>query len=83
MTFPFPFIVLAGPSREVFLQPPDLERMHEAVVEMQFPIRSRFAHEHGWSQEVKVYFRRWALMHTMLVSPRPAPTPPVELSLRW
>lgn len=30
---------LAGPSREVFLQPPDLERMHEAVVEMQFPIR--------------------------------------------
>ena len=34
---------LAGPSREVFLQPPDLERMHEAVVEMQFPIRSRFA----------------------------------------
>lgn len=31
---------LAGPSREVFLQPPDLERMHEAVVEMQFPIKS-------------------------------------------
>jgi DNA-binding transcriptional MerR regulator len=31
---------LAGPSREVFLQPPDLDRMHEAVVEMQFPIRS-------------------------------------------
>ena len=30
---------LAGPSREVFLQPPDLERMHEAVVEMQFPVR--------------------------------------------
>ena len=30
---------LAGPSREVFLQPPDLERMHEAVVEMQFPIQ--------------------------------------------
>jgi DNA-binding transcriptional MerR regulator len=29
---------LAGPSREVFLQPPDLDRMHEAVVEMQFPI---------------------------------------------
>jgi DNA-binding transcriptional MerR regulator len=31
---------LAGPSREVFLQPPDPDRMHEAVVEMQFPIRS-------------------------------------------
>lgn len=29
---------LAGPSREVFLQPPNLERMHEAVVEMQFPV---------------------------------------------
>lgn len=29
---------LAGPGREMFLQPPDLERMHEAVVEMQFPI---------------------------------------------
>ena len=34
---------LAGPSREVFLQPPDLERMHAAVVEMQFPIRHRSA----------------------------------------
>jgi hypothetical protein len=33
--------MLAGPSREVFLQPPDLDRMHEAVVEMQFPIRPR------------------------------------------
>jgi DNA-binding transcriptional MerR regulator len=32
---------LAGPSREAFLQLPDLERMQEAVVEMQFPIRSR------------------------------------------
>src|SRR5262245_11096537 len=32
---------LAGPSREVFLQTPDPERMHEAVVEMQFPIQSR------------------------------------------
>ena len=31
---------LAGPSREVFLQPPDLDRMHEAVVEMQFPIQA-------------------------------------------
>ncbi len=30
---------LAGPSREVFLQPPNLDRMHEAVVEMQFPIQ--------------------------------------------
>ena len=31
---------LAGPSREVFLQPPDPERMHESVVEMQYPIAS-------------------------------------------
>ena len=31
---------LAGPSREVFLHPPDLDRMHEAVLEMQFPIQS-------------------------------------------
>lgn len=30
--------VLAGPSREVFLQPPNLERLHETVVEMQFPV---------------------------------------------
>ena len=30
---------LAGPSREVFLQPPDPERMHESVVEMQFAIQ--------------------------------------------
>lgn len=30
---------LAGPSREVFLQPPDPTRMHEAVVEMQYPVR--------------------------------------------
>jgi len=29
---------LAGPSREVFLKPPNPERMHESVVEMQFPI---------------------------------------------
>jgi DNA-binding transcriptional MerR regulator len=29
---------LAGPSREVFLQPPVLERMDQSVVEMQFPI---------------------------------------------
>jgi DNA-binding transcriptional MerR regulator len=29
---------LAGPGREVFLKPPDPERMHEAVVEMQFAI---------------------------------------------
>jgi hypothetical protein len=31
--------VLAGPSREVFVQPPDLSRMHESVVEMQFAIQ--------------------------------------------
>ncbi|MEQ1515308.1 MAG: MerR family transcriptional regulator [Usitatibacteraceae bacterium] len=30
---------LAGASREMFLQMPDRERMHEAVVEMQFPLR--------------------------------------------
>lgn len=30
---------LDGPSREVFLQRPDPERMHEAAVEMQFPVR--------------------------------------------
>lgn len=29
---------LSGPSREVFLQPPRAERMHESVVEMQFPV---------------------------------------------
>jgi DNA-binding transcriptional MerR regulator len=29
---------LAGPSREVFLQPPRVDRMEDAVVEMQFPI---------------------------------------------
>jgi DNA-binding transcriptional MerR regulator len=29
---------LDGPSREVFLQPPDPARMHESVVEMQFPV---------------------------------------------
>lgn len=29
---------LAGPGREVFLRPPHAERMHEAIVEMQFPI---------------------------------------------
>jgi DNA-binding transcriptional MerR regulator len=32
---------IAGPSREVFLQPPDPERMHESVVEMQFAIEPR------------------------------------------
>jgi hypothetical protein len=31
--------ILAGPSREAFLRLPDPERMHEAIVEMQFPIR--------------------------------------------
>ena len=34
---------LAGPSREVFLQPPEIDRMDEAVVEMQFPIQSNDA----------------------------------------
>lgn len=29
---------LAGPSREVFLQPPRLDRMEESIVEMQFPV---------------------------------------------
>jgi DNA-binding transcriptional MerR regulator len=29
---------LAGPSREVFLKPPNPDRMHESVVEMQFSI---------------------------------------------
>jgi DNA-binding transcriptional MerR regulator len=29
---------LAGPSREFFLQPPDPARMHESIVEMQFPV---------------------------------------------
>jgi DNA-binding transcriptional MerR regulator len=32
---------LAGPGREVFLQVPNPERMHESVVEMQFAIRPR------------------------------------------
>lgn len=32
---------LAGPSREVFLQPVHLDRMQEAVVEMQFPVVMR------------------------------------------
>jgi effector-binding domain-containing protein len=32
---------LDGPSREVFLQPPDPQRLHESVVEMQFPICRR------------------------------------------
>ena len=32
---------LAGPSREVFLQPPRLDRMEESVVEMQFPVATR------------------------------------------
>jgi DNA-binding transcriptional MerR regulator len=29
---------LAGPGREAFLQPPDPARMHESIVEMQFPV---------------------------------------------
>jgi DNA-binding transcriptional MerR regulator len=32
---------LAGPSREVFLRAPDPDRMHESVVEMQYPIQPR------------------------------------------
>jgi DNA-binding transcriptional MerR regulator len=32
---------LAGPSREVFLRIPDPDRMHESVVEMQYPIQRR------------------------------------------
>ena len=31
---------LAGPSREVFLRPPRVDRMEESVVEMQFPVKS-------------------------------------------
>ncbi|HEY6354196.1 MAG TPA: hypothetical protein VIY30_06890, partial [Burkholderiaceae bacterium] len=34
---------LDGPSREAFLQPPDPQRMHESVVEMQFPVRRQGA----------------------------------------
>ncbi len=37
--------ILAGPSRELFLQAPDLDRMHEAVIEMQFPVRSHASDE--------------------------------------
>lgn len=33
--------MLAGPSREVFLHAPRPNRMHESIVEMQFPIRSQ------------------------------------------
>jgi len=29
---------LAGPGREVFLEPPDPARMAQSVVEMQFPV---------------------------------------------
>lgn len=29
---------LAGPSREVFLEPPQLDRLESAVIEMQFPV---------------------------------------------
>lgn len=32
---------LAGPSREAFLHLPEQDRMHEAVVEMQFPLRAK------------------------------------------
>lgn len=34
---------LAGPSREVFLQPPQRERMEQAVVEMQYPVEASTA----------------------------------------
>jgi hypothetical protein len=30
--------MLAGPSREVFLRPPQLDRMQDSMVEMQFPL---------------------------------------------
>lgn len=36
---------IAGPGREVFLQPPDPQRMHESIVEMQFPVRSAVMRE--------------------------------------
>lgn len=36
-----------GPSREVFLQPPDPQRMHESVIEMQFPLRRARADRDG------------------------------------
>jgi DNA-binding transcriptional MerR regulator len=32
---------LAGPSREVFLRPPQPDRMEESVVEMQFPVEEK------------------------------------------
>jgi hypothetical protein len=32
-------LVVVAVSREVFLQQPHPQRMHEAIVEMQFPIR--------------------------------------------
>ena len=32
---------LVGPSREAFLHLPEQDRMHEAVVEMQFPLRAK------------------------------------------
>jgi DNA-binding transcriptional MerR regulator len=38
---------LAGPGREVFLQSPNAERMHEAVVEMHFPVRPLLASQHN------------------------------------
>jgi DNA-binding transcriptional MerR regulator len=38
---------LAGPSREMFLKPPQVDRMEEAVVEMQFPLQQYAAsHSH-------------------------------------
>ena len=37
---------LAGPNREVFLQPPRPDRMEESVIEMQFPIARAAASDH-------------------------------------
>jgi effector-binding domain-containing protein len=38
---------LAGPSREVFLQTPNLQRMHESIVEMQYSIAPAIEPEHA------------------------------------
>ena len=37
---------LAGPSREVFLQPPRFDRMEESVIEMQFPLKHAITERH-------------------------------------
>jgi DNA-binding transcriptional MerR regulator len=46
----------AGPSREVFLQSPRLDRMHESVVEMQFPVHSRINPSAGFGPP---YLPKW------------------------